>query len=342
MKNDFVRCESIKFYDKFSIRHNIGELLEYLWSVPEHRETWVRISIDDQQFYLRFLNMLINDGIYLLDEVMKKLNEVRDTEIEMTDTVTWNSQSQRQRHERESNFRQAERALRSDLTLAMVHVRMLAYTTETITAPLLLPEMIERVAGMLDYFLFFLAGPDRKRLSVKNKEKYGFDPRALLGGIVTVYINIRAADVNKCFPKAIAKDGRSYRPEVFQEAATVIRRTASLSVAAVEAFEALGKEIVDAQLEEQAEEEALGEVPDEYLDPIQYTLMVDPVILPTSGTILDRSTITRHLLSDSTDPFNRKKLTVEMLEPATQLKNEIEQWQAKTRKGTSAEEMDLH
>ena len=157
-----------QFYDKFNIRHNIGEILEYLWSVPRHREAWVRTSVDDVQFYLRFLNMLINDGIYLLDEAMKCLNEIRDTELEMADTTRWEAQPQQQRQEREATFRGTERHLRSDLAMAMVHVRMLAYTTEAIVAPLLLPEMVERVAGMLDYFLFFLAGPERKKLSVKS------------------------------------------------------------------------------------------------------------------------------------------------------------------------------
>jgi ubiquitin conjugation factor E4 B len=42
--------------------------------------------------------------------------------------------------------------------------------------------------------------------------------------------------------------------------------------------------------------------------------MTDPVKLP-SGTTIDRPTIVQHLLSDETDPFNRSKLTVDMLVP---------------------------
>lgn len=40
--------------------------------------------------------------------------------------------------------------------------------------------------------------------------------------------------------------------------------------------------------------------------------MIDPVILP-SGTVMDRSIITRHLLNSNTDPFNRQFLTEDML-----------------------------
>ena len=51
------------------------------------------------------------------------------------------------------------------------------------------------------------------------------------------------------------------------------------------------------------------------LDPLMDTLMEDPVKLPTSGNIMDRAIITRHLLNSSTDPFNRQVLTEDMLEP---------------------------
>lgn len=43
--------------------------------------------------------------------------------------------------------------------------------------------------------------------------------------------------------------------------------------------------------------------------------MEDPVLLPTSSTIVDRSTITAHLLGDTRDPFNRKPLSMDMLQP---------------------------
>ncbi len=46
---------------------------------------------------------------------------------------------------------------------------------------------------------------------------------------------------------------------------------------------AASKAAEDASLEEE-----LGDVPDDFLDPIQCTLMRDPVILPTSNTTMDR------------------------------------------------------
>lgn len=47
---------------------------------------------------------------------------------------------------------------------------------------------------------------------------------------------------------------------------------------------------------QQQEEETYADAPDEFLDPIMSTLMLDPVLLPSSSVTVDRSTIARHLL----------------------------------------------
>lgn len=45
--------------------------------------------------------------------------------------------------------------------------------------------------------------------------------------------------------------------------------------------------------EYKANEEALAEAPEHFLDPIMSTLMTDPVILPSSRQTVDRTTIAR-------------------------------------------------
>jgi hypothetical protein len=51
------------------------------------------------------------------------------------------------------------------------------------------------------------------------------------------------------------------------------------------------------------------------LDPLMYTIMEEPVILPTSKISIDLATIKSHLLSDPTDPFNRSPLKIEDVVP---------------------------
>jgi len=79
-------------------------------------------------------------------------------------------------------------------------------------------------------------------------------------------------------------------------------------------------------------EEDLGDIPDEFLDPLMFTLMRDPVTLPTSHVVIDRATIKSHLLSDTKDPFNRAPLTFDDVVPNTELKQKIEAFLAERLK----------
>ncbi|KAI4321343.1 hypothetical protein MLD38_034738 [Melastoma candidum] len=267
-----------QFYDKFNIRHNIAELLEYLWQVPSHRNMWRQIAKEEEKgVYLNFLNFLINDSIYLLDESLNKILELKELEAEMSNTAEWERRPAQERQERTRLFHSQENIIRIDMKLANEDVSMLAFTSEQITAPFLLPEMVERVASMLNYFLLCNLW--------------------LLKQIVQIYVHLSHGDSENIFPTAISRDGRSYQ--------------GSAKRAETEAMDA---------------EETLGEIPDEFLDPIQYTLMKDPVILPSSRIIVDRPVIQRHLLSDNTDPFNRSHLTADMLIPAFELKARIEEF----------------
>ncbi|XP_062215293.1 probable ubiquitin conjugation factor E4 isoform X2 [Phragmites australis] len=259
-----------QFFDKFNIRHNIAELLEYLWDVPSHRNAWKQI-------------------------------------------------------------------VRFDMKLANEDVGMLAFTSEQIPAPLLLPEMVERVSSMLNYFLLQLAGPQRKSLTVKDPEKYEFKPKQLLKQIATIYVHITRGDKEAIFPAAISKDGRSYNDQLFASAANILWKIGG-DPQIIQEFMQLAVKAKVAVSEAMDAEAILGDIPDEFLDPIQYTLMKDPVILPSSRVTIDRPVIIRHLLSDSTDPFNRSHLTRDMLIPNTELKAQIEEFvrSQQSRKRTAA------
>ena len=58
----------------------------------------------------------------------------------------------------------------------------------------------------------------------------------------------------------------------------------------------------------------LEDIPEEFLDPLYNTLIVTPVILPSSGHYVDYEIIKKHLLYHNFDPFNREELTLEILD----------------------------
>ncbi|KAK1660457.1 hypothetical protein QYE76_048617 [Lolium multiflorum] len=231
----------------------------------------------------------------------------------------------KEREERLRVFHQSENVVRFDMKLANEDVGMLAFTSEQIPPPLLLPEMVERVASMLNYFLLQLAGPQRKSLTVKDPEKYEFKPKQLLTQIVTIYVHIARGDKEAIFPAAISKDGRSYNEQLFASVGNILWKI-GVDPQIIQEFTQLAGNAKAAASEAMDVEAILGDIPDEFLDPIQYTLMEDPVVLPSSRVTIDRSVIVRHLLSGSTDPFNRSHLTQDMLLPDMHLKLRIQEF----------------
>lgn len=91
------------------------------------------------------------------------------------------------------------------------------------------------------------------------------------------------------------------------------------------AFESLPDLVDKASQAVQEEEALLADAPAEFMDELMATYMTDPVILP-SGHYVDRSTITQHLLNDPMDPFSRKEMTVDDIQPATELKERMAKW----------------
>jgi hypothetical protein len=103
----------------------------------------------------------------------------------------------------------------------------------------------------------------------------------------------------------------------------------------MEMFEALPDLVAAAAQSVASDDALLVGAPDEFLDPLMCTFMKDPVLLPTSDTIIDRSTITQHLLNDPHDPFNRKDLTIDMVVPATELKERMREWMEERRRAAA-------
>ncbi|KAI8381300.1 ubiquitin elongating factor core-domain-containing protein [Radiomyces spectabilis] len=301
---------SSQFYDKFNIRYNISHVMKTIWNHPTHRAK-LREESQNQELFTRFVNMLMSDVTYLLDESLSKLSEIHQIQTEMDDAAAWAAQPQQQRQEREGTLVSLERQAQSYVALGNETVRMLKYLTSEVVMPFLVNEIVDRLAAMLDYNLSQLVGPKCTELKVKNREKYHFRPRTLLSDIIDIYLNLNTTT----FIEAVARDGRSYRKEYFSKAASILSKHGLKHqdhIAALEQFVNRVEEAIKLGVEE---EEELGDVPDEYLDPIFFTLMEDPVLLPTSGVIVDRSTIRAHLLGDTRDPFNRAPLSMEMVEP---------------------------
>ncbi|GBC03242.1 hypothetical protein RclHR1_05020019 [Rhizophagus clarus] len=309
-----------QFYDKFNIRYNISQIFNSIWNNQMHRNK-LREESRKTETFVKFANLLMNDATFLLDESLTKLTEIRNIQSEMDNTTEWERKTQQQRQERESLFHSLERQATSYMALGNETVHMLEYMTSEVADPFLTPQIVDRLAAMLDYNLNSLVGPKCTGLKVKNQEKYRFQPRILLQQLMTVYLNLCE---NREFIQAVAKDGRSYRKELFLKAFEILRKYGLKLDRDIKILENFVNDVEEVIKQEVEGEEELGDIPEDFLDPLLFVIMDDPVILPESRVSIDRKSIATHLLSDATDPFNRKPLTIDQVIPNLELKKRIE------------------
>ena len=267
-----------QFYDKFNTRYYITQLFKLVWTNPSHREALKAESLSVESFprtyygeltrvcrhldrYVRFVNLLMNDTTFLLEESLSYLFKISEIQKQMDDTVSWDAKTAAEKQEIEKNLRQYEGTVRSDLDLGTESLRLIKLFTVETVLPFLAPEIVDRLAAMLDANLNMLAGPKCQDLKVKNPEQYRFRPKDLLSDILQIFLHLGP---HQEFRVAVAKDGRSYSRDLFDRADRFARKMAlkvdkELDVLRdmVEAVEVLR------QLEE--DDDAMGEIPDEYL-----------------------------------------------------------------------------
>jgi len=325
---------SSQFYDKFNARRNIAYIFKVIWNNPAHRE-----ALDNEakrvDNFVRFVNLMINDVTYLMDESLSELAQIHSIETEMENAEEWASKSPQYRREREGTLRSLERHASGYITLGRSTVDLLKVFTAETKSPFMMPEIVGKLGAMLDYNLEALAGPKCRDLKVKNPDKYKFDPRALLSDIVQVFLNLSDEEE---FVRAVAEDGRSYKKELFDGTVEILKRKALKTDDEIAKLLAFVQKVED--LKATLEEEDLGEIPDEFLDALLYTTMKDPVILPSSRAVVDRATIKSHLLSDSKDPFNRVPLKIEEVIPNVELKARIDEFLAARHAERHGQKMD--
>ncbi|XP_031235357.1 ubiquitin conjugation factor E4 B isoform X2 [Mastomys coucha] len=309
-----------EFYDKFTIRYHISTIFKSLWQNIAHHGTFMEEFNSGKQF-VRYINMLINDTTFLLDESLESLKRIHEVQEEMKNKEQWDQLPRDQQQARQSQLAQDERVSRSYLALATETVDMFHLLTKQVQKPFLRPELGPRLAAMLNFNLQQLCGPKCRDLKVENPEKYGFEPKKLLDQLTDIYLQLDCAR----FAKAIADDQRSYSKELFEEVISKMRKAGIKSTIAIEKFKLLAEKVEEIVAKNARAEIDYSDAPDEFRDPLMDTLMTDPVRLP-SGTIMDRSIILRHLLNSPTDPFNRQMLTESMLEPMPELKEQIQAW----------------
>uniref|UniRef100_A0A673KXD1 Ubiquitin conjugation factor E4 A n=1 Tax=Sinocyclocheilus rhinocerous TaxID=307959 RepID=A0A673KXD1_9TELE len=282
-----------QFEQKFNYRRPMYAILKYMWGEESYRES------------------------------IKYLSKIKILQLER-DRGEWDSLAPDARREKESSLQMLGQLGRFHNIMSNETIGTLAFLTSEIKGLFVHPFLAERIISMLNYFLQHLVGPKMGALKVKDFSEFDFKPQQLVSDICTIYLNL-GDEENFC--ATVPKDGRSYSPTLFCQTVRVLKKINKPGDMIV-SFSLLADKIKSLADRHQQEEETYSDAPDEFLDPIMSTLMLDPVLLPSSNVTVDRSTIARHLLSDQTDPFNRSPLTMDQIRPNEELRQQIMKWLA--------------
>lgn len=312
-----------QFYEKFSYRHGVCKIFSFVLNNSsqkkfDYRGKFVDFLAKKKDKFLHFMFLLLNDLIYLLDEALSKLKDIKA--YEETEGNIINLQ---EKFEKNKAYEENKRLVSTFLLFLNSYYENLDMFSYLGSDTLILEEIREKLVNNLNYTVEALNGQNALALKTKNMKKLNFDPKLILKCIIRLYLNLKNFE---SFLTTIIKDERSFNEKTFEKTLKILTRENLLEPDEIEAFRTMLDKLIEMRLEQKRTDEALGEIPEEFQDPLLNEIMIDPVLLPTSNVIVDRMTIVKHLLSDSTDPFNRKLLTKEMLVPQEELRRKIEEF----------------
>eukprot|EP00927_Polykrikos_kofoidii_P048035 TRINITY_DN42273_c0_g2_i1.p1 TRINITY_DN42273_c0_g2~~TRINITY_DN42273_c0_g2_i1.p1 ORF type:complete len:1026 (-),score=241.96 TRINITY_DN42273_c0_g2_i1:68-3145(-) len=346
----FTAVEKTKqsYYDirmqlKYQLRIPIMELFEKLIHLEAHKKSLKAFAVEYSDEFMKFLNNLMNDATMQLEEGLDTLTEIRRIVREGGEAALQRpNREQVDADEQTGEGDDIYRRSRADpkehcktyMKMGNRTIRTLwSISRETpsviVTKLNVLQQLLQ---NCLNACLYRLVGPKCLELKMAKGSRSDFDdfdfkPKELLQMICEMYVYVGRADKEKV-QKMITEDGRSYKPSTFAKAAQILGREQLISKELLNDFGTFVKELNDLAASQEA---ALANVtvPTEYLDPIMEEIMVDPVKLPTSGNVMDRKVIERHIMSSDDDPFTRAPLSVKELIPQTELRNQIHEFCAK-------------
>lgn len=330
------------FYQVSAHRQLITKILAYLWKISSHRRAFQTFAETSQETetdsaFIKLANGILNQTNSNVTESLSKLREIRKIQLEQK-TAAWTERTKEDRDQQLTLLESHEKEVTSCLMMANDATDMLAYLSSdaAFVRAFTVPSLRSRLVDMLGCILGNLGSKKNAEFKIDNPEKYNFFPKKMLMEIFTTLLNCcnKAEPAERqLFVDSVAKSAYFNR-DTFYNADTLVRKHGIMSdLKEMDKFRDFVDECELARMRMEQEDEDLGEIPDEFLDPLMQTLMVDPVILPGSKMTVDRETIAHHLLENANDPFDRSPLDISQIVPDEDIKARIAAWRAEKKEG---------
>lgn len=331
-------------------REQISELIECALDYQQYRDAWAAMAADPARCgdLERLMALMYSDAVQCLDETFKHLKTIKEAQ----DDAVGASHSDRSKLD--EAVRRAERECRGYADMAHTTMAVLAKIARTFPSTFCSAFLVENVASSLLLYVEQLFGAAVRKINVGEEcaASCRWSLKEMVRAVLTLFAEscvgsdlfvdaVATAVRSRADAKAMATHLAMQRGdspaaaspsvttlELLARALVIVEKHAMLDRVALEQFRQSVSRVTARLGAAAGDADALideADAPDEYLDPMSCSLMRDPVRLP-NGSVCDRTTIRRHLMSQPTNPFTREPLDESQLVSVPELKAEIEAW----------------
>ena len=318
---------SNQFYERFNVRNKVLQLVNEVFKKNQEIliDNIINYANKHSDDATQMLTLLMGDVTYLIDEVIQRLIDIRNYQELKDNKELWNSKTDEQRTAEDNKFAENDRMLKAECRLLNHSLGFMTIICSCLQKYFIKEEKAERLANLLNYCLDEFTAKS-SQLKIKNKNDYEFNPSYIMESIIKIFSYF--VDYEE-FIEFVVSDERAYKYENFTKAIKLKNEYNKVRVD-VETSEKFDNLVYNKlkKAEEIVEKNTINydDAPEEFLDPLTYTLMENPVILPSSHMNIDRRTIEDYLLTNPSDPFNRNPLTKDELIPNEELKKKIDEY----------------
>ena len=174
------------------------------------------------------------------------------------------------------------------------------------------------IARLIHLILDAVAGPNCEDLAITRMQELSFSPKFLLSIASIIALNF-STDIRVY---SIFAENERKNFNLLKAVIHILQEHCIAPLDVVEAMQTLQVKVD--RLKELLKE---NEIPAGFEDPLHFSIMTEPVLLPSSQAIVDRETIVRFFQEgNNIDPYTRVPLTIDEVIPQNNLKSQIDQF----------------
>lgn len=306
----------MSYYDRFNFRHHAQHLLKTWFQYSEFRDFFVKHSQEEQ--YKNLVFHLVDDNIQYLSDAIALFQSISDKFMERSaqhgNEFMENAETAEVSEQTENLKGEIQTVMKS---LELIE-RMTEFMPQIFNSQVVLEKLISLTIASLDLCI-------RKQdiLDLPNKHEIGF----IYDDFFTLVCKIIEHCNTEEFIQTFCSNERYYSNELLDDTIKQMHNV-SMNSQLIEGFIRFTAEAkkTKQRLDDIAIDPDDPDVPEEFLDPVTYEVMKDPVILP-GDEIVDRMTCENLIINKQLTPYTRLPIPEDYkAKPATELKQRIQEY----------------